>query len=1641
MPDIETPRPSSEASPVAVAGGRDSAAVAEPGADFSEPDHHRHYIVGIGASAGGLEALETLFRSMPENCGMSFVVVQHLSPDFKSHMDQLLRRVTKIKVEVVDDGVEVQPDTIYLIPPKKEMVISNGKLLLTERSTEKVLSHPIDQFLRSLAQDAGRYSVGIILSGTGSDGSRGITDIAENAGLVIAQEPSTCKFEAMPLHALQTGKVALALPPEVMGDALRRYTVDGESPSTLQQQEPNTIKETGLERVYQLLRRKHGIDFSHYKIGTVGRRIQRRIELLKLNSVDDYVEHINASSAEVSDLYKDLLIGVTRFFRDAEAFAVLEKQVIPELVDRAEDTIRIWVCGCATGEEAYSIAMLMTEAIERSGKHIGFKMFATDAHRESLQFASTGTYDESRVGEVSPERLARFFNKRRDGYCVNNELRSNVVFAPQNVINDPPFTQMNLVTCRNMLIYLQPPAQRKTLSLFHFALKANGVLFLGPSEAVGDISDEFDTIDTHWKIFRKRRDVRLPIEMRMPLAGQSPGVLPAARSLAASESPVASAKEVLPEAYDVLLGQMMPPSVLVDSAMNVLHVFPGAQEFLEVPTGRPTSKLLDMLPSEVRTSVSAAIQHSLHDDKIVRYSGLSLPRLSSDTEVHLIVRPLNLPRSKASCVLVQFELADAMPISSEESPVNNLDFNKVSVARIEGLEQELDFSRQNLQATIEELETSNEELQATNEEMVASNEELQSTNEELHSVNEELYTVNAEHQARVVELDEANSDMNNLLATTRVGVLFLDDELFIRRFTPEVGRLLSLESQDQGRSVEAFTKAIGGQDFMVRIQQVLKTQDEQEWEAVCQGEPYLFRALPYSSKNQTGGVVVSFINIQALRKAQADVVQFKFMADENVDAQVLIDEDGLVVYANRKMGEQIGLAADELVGMSALEFGFEYTADGFRKRFDAAHSSSGELFEGMHRRRDLSEFPVEVSLTPVALQGHRHVFASIRETAWRKEAESEMRLLSKAVSAAAGGIIITDHRDPEHPITFVNDGFTKMTGYTESEVVGLNCRFLQGRDTDQETIDQIRGAIARGESFRTLIQNYRKDGRAFWNDLYITPVRDEENTITHFVGVQNDVTERIASADLAKSNEQTIRLLLDSTAEGIFGLDADGACIFCNESAARMLGYESGDELVEQDMHAVTQAMTCDGDENPEAHSRIRAALRQGRSDNVRNEVFCRSDGSTFPVEYWCHPVKQDDVVIGAVVTFVDIGERLEVEQELREAKEIADAANQAKSRFLANMSHELRTPLSAILGFTRIIQEEPTDESLQENLATIQRNGDYLLRLLGDVLDLSRIESDKFRTSNATVSLGHVLGDVHATMQMRTVEYQNELHFELKNPLPATVTTDSARLRQIMINLIANGLKFSPKGRVDVVVESELVDSDRFLVVSVRDTGIGISPQKINTLFEPFVQADHSISSRFGGTGLGLSITKRLVDALGGEIGVESTQGKGSVFTFRVPIDPAGALETVLIQSATENLDVAASPDGKGRRATLNAKVLIADDMRDVRFVAQHFLKKADCHVDAAENGQQAVDMIVAAIEAGEPYELCLMDMQMPELDGVGAIREIRSRGIEMPVIALTADAMKGTRRRLIGEGFDEYLSKPLDVDRLLNAAKRLLH
>jgi len=530
---------------------------------------------------------------------------------------------------------------------------------------------------------------------------------------------------------------------------------------------------------------------------------------------------------------------------------------------------------------------------------------------------------------------------------------------------------------------------------------------------------------------------------------------------------------------------------------------------------------------------------------------------------------------------------------------------------------------------------------------------------------------------------------------------------------------------------------------------------------------------------------------------------------------------------------------------------------------------------------------------------------------------------------------------------------------------------------------------------------------------------------------------------VSHAESKRTNLLLDSTAEGIYVIDLDGDCTLCNRSAARMLGYDAN-ELLGRPIHDSIHFKRADGSDYLVEDCPIYRCMLDGEQASRADEVFWRKDGSSFPVEYWSHTIVEDDECVGAVITFVDITERLKIADELRAARDAAELANQAKSHFLANMSHELRTPMAAILGFTEVLKQEVTDPLTQNRLDVIHRNGNHLIKLLNDVLDLSRIEAGKLTISRASTPLGQLLDHVNELMQVRTLEYNNTLEFHYPGDLPVTISTDEARLRQVLINLLANALKFSPDGQVEFSVQLDGEGDETRLTFRVKDNGIGISEEQQQRLFEPFQQADASINARFGGTGLGLSITRRLVEALGGEITVESAMGTGSTFTVSIPVMPIGE---IVPHDCAKKLEQENSQDRSDQSKSeivsihLDAKVLVADDMRDVRFVAEHFLKRAGCEVQIAEDGRQAVDRIMDAKLAGAPFDLVLMDLQMPVLDGSGAVQELREKGCDVPVIALTADAMKGTRDRLLDIGFTEYLSKPLDAKSLLTTAAKLMN
>lgn len=840
------------------------------GSDKSRPDVELNpdkpdFIVGIGASAGGLEALDQLFDSFPFDTGMAFVVIQHLAPDFKSLMDELLARHTSMRILRAENNMQVKKDTIYLIPPNKEMIISSGRLLLTDRDPEEALNFPINIFMRSLAEDRRDKAVGIILSGTGSDGSRGIQAIHAAGGLVVAQDPKTAHFDGMPNSAIATGIVDKVLAPANIPGSILEYvkTQDKLVPTDVILSRDDGV----FSRIYELLRDSYGIDFSMYKPSTVGRRIERRMSLEECPVIEEYIELISTDERKLDTLYKDLLIGVTEFFRDSKAWEMIEAEVIPNLCDlvSVDREIRIWVPGCATGEEPYSLAILLHEHLTKLAKSVNVKIFATDVHKTSLDKAGLGLYPPAALAALSPERVKRYFSRQDDELLISPEIRRMVVFARHNLTVDPPFTKLDLIVCRNLLIYFKPDVQRKILSLFHFSLNVNAFLFLGSSESLNVIEDEFSTLSRKWKIFNKRRNIRLYDSFSFKRTRDDQNRLQTSEQKYAAKSFISDRNVNLIKAYDVLMDEYMPPSFLVSREGEISHVFGDAAKFLKQVRGVMSMQVDDLITNDLKAAVSSALWRAKEGGSPVSYGGIKVTIGDGESVVSLHVSGLG-SSNLSDYFLISLQEIEAPKTIESDAARQLIEPDELTEGRIDDLERELQYTREHLQATIEELETSNEELQSSNEELMAANEELQGTNEELHSVNEEIYTVNAEYEGKIHELTELNSDMDNLLTSTDIGTIFLDTDLCVRKFTPAGGRTFNLLTQDVGRPINDLNQHVVHDNLLSDLRNVIESGvPKQKQVHNLDGQEFLMRIHPYVKDDKTiSGVIMTFIDIEAL---------------------------------------------------------------------------------------------------------------------------------------------------------------------------------------------------------------------------------------------------------------------------------------------------------------------------------------------------------------------------------------------------------------------------------------------------------------------------------------------------------------------------------------------------------------------------------------------------------------------------------------------------------------------------------------------------------------------------------------------------------------------------------------------------------
>lgn len=850
---------------------------AEAGPSAGTPGRRARALVAIGASAGGLEALEKFFDHVPEDSGFAWVVIQHLDPNFRSVMDELLGRHSRLPIRKVESGMPIEPNAIYLNPARHDMSIEHD--CFTIRPSEKTggLNLPINVFFTSAAAEFGEWAIGVILSGTGSDGTKGCEAIKASGGLVFVQEPDSAKFDSMPASVFAKDLADGVDRPENLAKLIIG------SGSDQQRKPPRAQTLTSVmdpyAAIFSIIKSRFDIDFTVYKTNTMERRIKRRMGLVGSANLLDYTDMLAVNRDEVANLLKDLLLDVTAFFRDRDAFNILTEMVIVPLVERmdADVEIRVWVAGCSTGEEAYSIAICFAECAAARGKALNLKILATDIHMSSLAVASTGLYQEEAFAAVPLEIVERYFDRDGDGLRIKKTIRRLVVFSQHNLLKDPPFARIDLLTCRNVLIYFNEDAQKFALSLFHFTLVVGGTVFLGPSETLGPIADEFKAVSQKWRIYAKARNTRLlgsGVLMARGSAHVSARSLDTAGLRSALSPSTRDMARATTGALRELLTRYAPPGFLIGRDGTLLHVFGDATKYILLKPGVFSQKIIELLPRELALLVASGLGNP--NREAFRRFRRSIRRTTDSGETLEIVTLESLSETDLDHLLLTIDSKEATPpqkeVAATEATAKSLDEN-LDLRRLnEELRADLQSTEENLQSAIEELATSNEELQSTNEELMASNEELQSTNEELHSVNEELYTVSAEHQRKIDELMQLTLDMEHLLKATQIGTIFLDEKMYVRRFTPAAVQAFNLIPQDIGRPITHITVRFQGVDFLGLLDAVNASQQVREAEVSVDGHPYLLRVLPYRAEvSDPRGAVVTLIDIGALKSALAKV--------------------------------------------------------------------------------------------------------------------------------------------------------------------------------------------------------------------------------------------------------------------------------------------------------------------------------------------------------------------------------------------------------------------------------------------------------------------------------------------------------------------------------------------------------------------------------------------------------------------------------------------------------------------------------------------------------------------------------------------------------------------------------------------------
>ncbi|QDV71213.1 Autoinducer 2 sensor kinase/phosphatase LuxQ [Rosistilla carotiformis] len=2028
-------------------------------------------IVGVGASAGGLEAFQELLRALGDADGLAIVFVQHLDPSSETLLNDLLAGATTLEIIPLSGRKKLKSGKVYVCPSHKSLQLKNGSVSVVDPPQSRQQPAPIDGFFHSIAEDQGELGIGVILSGAGSDGTLGLKAISDRGGLTFAQDAASAKYDSMPRSAATTGVADHILKPAEIATELLRYHNHLQSvrPPAIQRRLQDQIEEA-IPMIAETLLKVTEHDFQHYKFNTLARRIQRRMQVLKVAVASDYVDYLQHHDEEALALFQELLIGVTTFFRDPEAFSVLAEQVLPKLFENRgpDDCVRIWVAGCANGSEAYTMAILCREAMDALPMAPEVQIFATDIDERALNVARVGSYPIGIEEHVSAERLQRFFVKRGKRYQVAKEIRDIVLFSTHNLIHDPPFSRQDLICCRNLLIYLGPHLQNKLIPLFHYALRPSGYLFLGPSE----------NITSHGELFRPI-DARLRISQRKGTAARSHGLqteMSPRRSGRPPQDPEVDLTEMMQK---IALDEFTPKTAVIDASGNVLTSSSNISKYLSFAGGPMQTNIVKLADSGLRIGLRAAIAEAKKLRRRVEHENLSIRVGDLVQRVMLTVQPMPQLGEDEPLLMVVFHDV-GLPYRRDDVEAEDDSSENGVDSIIAQMERELETVRSDLDRSMQDMEAANEELKSSNEELLSMNEELQSANEELEASKEEI-RIGSDATAR------ANADLQNLLRSTQIATVFLDQQLLIRSYTPAIREIYGLISTDIGRPLEMFVPYV---EDMPPLPDPAMIQDGQPIEHTVvarSGKSFIRRVLNYRSHTgQAEGLVTTFTDVTELRNshelfqslvdvsaqivwianAEGNIIEDSpswraftgqtyeqwrgrgwvdvihpddhaitlstwetcldtgepFSAEyrlkhvsgvwkwNHVRAVCLRRHDGTIrrwvgmnidIDARKRAELNYGFLADLQAQFSPLmsdrdlmEVAVQRTAHylGLSRccivEFDAEAESAEVLYEhhdpelqsivGTHRVKDFHSEQEQKMLAagqqvlqndtqaegidPTLAKNQRdiqiHAFCNsayvteqkvrfvvsaiksepycwqpddlsllqeianrlcIRIERARAEMETKRREahLRRVINNQLGlvGVIGRDGRLLE-----VDDRSINIAGLKREDVIGKHFAECPWWTYDARVAQQMRDAMDRafaGQRVRFDVGLYAQGNDRLMIDFMIAPVLGDDGQVEYLIPSGVDISDRKAAEDQVRAhaeqlstertklialladyqkNEQYLKLSLNAGRLGswqwipgnnqltlsdelleIFGMkaahyddsfeaslqiihpedrdfaasqlrallegtsnefrfdwrivradngnvcwtetrglvtrDSQGQPVSLTGITSDVTDRKIADLALVESNQRMSMALKAGGMaawewsenksvwepamfallgiepiENPTIDLFFQyvypddvAALREvwGQAANDQEDydtefrivrsngevrwlagvgtVICDDRGNvvrmhglnwditdekqselaiklseerlrsaaeaagfgmlhadlmkgtvTYSQELkrlvgiddaddeqtevpigemlnWVHPddraacdqhyrelvehphtaersidhrivcpngdirwvrlqakplftgddADEDSQATQLIGTLLDITRQRQFELSLKEAREQAVAANESKSAFLANMSHEIRTPMTAILGYTDLIAEKVNDDETLAHVRTIRRNGDFLLDIINDILDISKIEAGKFDISHERFAPNRLVEDVRSIMEVRASERKLDLDVEYHGLIPSEIQSDPKRLKQILINLVGNAIKFTTEGCVNIVVRFLPGEMPR-LQFDVVDSGIGMSEKQKRRLFQPFSQGDGNVNREFGGTGLGLAISKRLTEMLGGEISVQSNLSQGSRFTITIA---TGDVEDVPMIQPQLAIDSKPTEPGKEKEIRLNCQLLVVDDRRDIRFLSRTLLAKAGADVDEAEDGQVAITMVKEKAAAGEHYDLILLDMQMPRLDGYQTAQQLRKLGFSGPIIALTADAMQGDMTRCIECGCNDYLSKPIDVERLTSMVHRL--